>query len=222
MRECTPPEGSSRHRIAALRWSLRLLGLVALACGVATPAAASDAAAWIERMNRALLPSDALTARGRLVTADGFGGEETVAFDLTFTRRAEATHTLIEVREPPGRAGIVYQVTAPEEGPIRRWAWLPEAGRLRGIAGVQRFESFLGSELTYEDVGIVASGERGQGAVERVREGDREIVVVTSEPYHFYGRVVTRIDPETHLPVRVDYYDRAGQLFRRHVYGGVR
>lgn len=204
-----------------------LLGLLLV---LGAPPAAPDvatgeeegAAAWIRRMQRALLPSDALTARARLEVRDGYGSEERIAFDLAHARRDGAAHTLVAVREPAGRAGIVYQVTDPETGPLRRWQWLPEAGRLAVVEGADRTDVFLGSELTYEDVGLATPRLRARGRVERVAADGEERVVVTAEGYPRWSRVVTTIDPASHLPETVEYYDRAGQLFRRDTYEGVR
>ena len=53
-----------------------------------------------------------------------------------------------------------------------------------------------------------------RGRVGRREEDDREHVSIESGPYHHYQRVVTLLDAETHLPMRVDFYDATGARFR--------
>ena len=79
----------------------------------------------------------------------------------------------------------------------------------------------MGSEFSYEDLDIAAPIEAEWKSVERIEENGRSLVRVTGAPYASYERVETVIDPATSLPVRVSYYDRSGELFKRATFGEI-
>jgi hypothetical protein len=186
--------------------------------GVMTPAQ------WLARANEALLAGESLRARARIVTRDRFGGEWVDEFVLIRASYDGATRTLIEVVAPEVGKGTAYEIVARPGEPVERWVWLPSLRRLRKVIGVRRTDPFLGTEFSYEDLGLVLPAERADDRVRRVTqvgEGADRVLEIQSPPYHYYQRVVTRIDPDTYLPVRVDFYDRAGQLFRQQRFEGV-
>jgi hypothetical protein len=210
----------------ALRRRLALVGvllLLAPALPARAGADAADADAWIGRMNEALLPGRSMTAKAVLTTTDPSGAFDRVAFDFARLTDPQGVHrTLIEVTAPESGKGVVYQVIARPGHPLESWVWLPAVGRLRRIVGIHRTDHFLGSEFTYEDVGLAAPSERRRGEVREVTEDGRRWIVLESPPYHYYGRVQTYLDPATGMPQRVVYYDRAGQPFRKQRFEAIR
>jgi hypothetical protein len=193
--------------------------------GAAPEEVAQDAlspARWISRANAALLPGDSMLARAQIVTHDPLGGTSHDVLDMARVSEGDATRTLIEVEAPEAGAGTTYEIVARPGRPLERWVWLPELRRLRKIFGVQRTDPFLGTEFTYEDLGLALPVERRAGVARRVGEPPHRLLELESPPYHYYSRVVTRIDPATNLPTTVSFYDRAGQLFREQRFGEVR
>ena len=129
---------------------------------------------------------------------------------------------LVQVEAPQEGEGLAYEIVARPCRPLERWAWLPSVRRLRRIVGVRRTDPFLGTEFSYEDLALAAPVERRAGAVRWVDEHGERLVELESPPYHYYERVVTRIDPDTALPRSVYFYDRAGRLFREETFDDVR
>lgn len=170
---------------------------------------------WIERMNQALLPGRSMTAKAVLTTTDASGASDQVEFDFArLSDQRGVDRTLIEVTAPEVAKGTVLQIVARPGKPLERWIWSPHIGRLRRITGVHRTDFFLGSEFTYEDLGLAAPVERRSGEVSEVTENGKRWILLDSGPYHYYGRVETYLDPEDGMPTRVVYFDRAGQRFR--------
>lgn len=207
------------------------LAATALLALLAAPAhaAAADAEAapaparWLTAANAALLPDASMVAHVTIVTHDGFGGEtRRVEADVARVSEGETVRTLIEVEAPAEGAGAVYEVVARPGQPLERWVWLPELRRLRRIVGVQRTDPFLGTEFSYEDLGLALAEERMEGTARFVGEPPERRVELESVPYHYYQRVVTRIDPATALPTKILFYDHAGQLFREQRFEDVR
>lgn len=166
-------------------------------------------------MNDVLLPGTSMTAKVVLTTTDLSGGSDVTEFDFARLTDVEGVdRTLIEVTAPRGWKGTVYQIVARPGKELESWIWSPAVGRLRRITGIHRTDAFLGSEFTYEDLGLAAPRERRSGDVVEVIEDGERWILVDSGAYHYYGGVQTYIDPEVGLPRRVVYFDRAGRRFR--------
>lgn len=205
-----------------------LVSIVSLAAslgGAAPQEAAQEGpspARWFARVNAALLPGASMLARARIVTHDGLGGTSSEVLDVARASEGDATRTLIEVERPQAGEGTTYEIVARPDQPLERWVWLPELRRLRKIVGVQRTDPFLGTEFSYEDLGLALPVERRGGTARWVGEAPHRVVELESPPYHYYSRVVTRIDPTTDLPTTVSFYDGAGELFREEHFEEVR
>jgi hypothetical protein len=175
---------------------------------------------WISAVNEALLPGNSMVAQVRIVTHDGFGEDLEMTLEVVRVYEHDQVRTLVEVEAPEAGKDTTYEIVAPANGALRRRVWLPEIRRLRQITGLQRTDHFLGTEFTYEDLGFDLPLERGAGETYWV--GPDRLIVLESAPYHYYGRVVTRIDPATRLPTRISFYDAAGQWFREQTFEDVR
>jgi hypothetical protein len=191
-----------------------LLAFLASVAGEAARQVANDSVAdWMHRMSEALVPAESARARARLEFHEL--GETGVSIDMEVSRRRQPSekHTFIEVIEPEVARGTVYEVVARGDESLERWEYLPPVRRLRRTSGIPRTDHFMGTDFTYEDLDFADALERQQGRVERVLQDDgRELVQVTSDAYHEYDKVVTLIDPETSLPIRVSFYDGTGAL----------
>ena len=173
-------------------------------------------------MNEALSPGSSMTATIAIRTTWGRDDGIRMVADFKRLSGAMGDRILLEVKEPEEGRGTLYQILEAPDGSLERWAWQPTVRRLRRVAGVERTDPFMGTEFNYEDLGFAVPVERARGEVRRVRDGDRTLVRLDSPPYHYYSRVVTLIDPETNLPVRVSFYDEAGQRFREESFEDVR
>jgi hypothetical protein len=177
---------------------------------------------WIALVDEALLPGDSMLARARIETRDGMGGTSLDVIDIVRASFGTTTRTLIEVEAPEPGEGVAYERVAEPGKPLERWVWLPEVRRLRRIAGVRRTDPFLGTEFTYEDLGLATPVERRAGDARWIEGSGSRLLELESPSYHYYDRVVTRVDPETNLPTTVSFYDRAGQLYRQQYFEDVR
>ncbi len=210
-----------RHRRARVT-APALLAALLLAPTAALAEEAGSAADWVARTNRALRPAPSMSASFRIESREPGGRPDVIAGRVRRQFRDGTSRTLLEVSEPEAARGTAILVVERADGSLERWVWLPFVRRLRRIQGVERTDHFLGTEFTYEDLGFGVPPERARGEARRVREGGREWIRLDSPPYQHYSRVTTFIDPVTHLPVHVRFYDHAGQLFREQEFGAVR
>ena len=172
---------------------------------------------------RALGGDDAMKVlRVTLIDRDGGERSQTVA---TYQKLCgDASRNLILFRDPPDVAGAALLTWARRDGSADMWLYLPEVGRIRQMNPAARGESFMGSDLTYEDV----SGYPLDVRMHRLL-GDEEIdgrlaykveSIPTAEGP--YGRVLTWVDRQTFLPVRIKYYEPAGTHLKTGRFGDVR
>ena len=206
-----------------MRLWILLLALVLASASLATPddAALGSPASWIDRMETSLWPTASVQADVSLESSDEVGRGLDTEMRLVRSQRGTDVRTQIRVIEPPAATGTVYEVSSTEGKPLKRWVYISTVRRLRNLVGTRRTDAFMGSDFTYEDLDIAAPRESEWKSIDRIEEGGRSLVRVTSAPYSYYERVETVIDPATSLPVRVSYYDRSGSLFKRETFGEI-
>jgi negative regulator of sigma E activity len=97
-----------------------------------------------------------------------------------------------------------------------RWIFVPAVDLVRRIAADDRRSSFVGSDFTHEDIsGRAVNADNHVLLREEELEG-RPALVVESVPHEpiDYIRQVSWIDKATFLPLREEYYDAQGELYR--------
>ncbi|MBT8046573.1 MAG: outer membrane lipoprotein-sorting protein, partial [Pontiella sp.] len=95
-----------------------------------------------------------------------------------------------------------------------RWMWLPALNLKRSIAPGDKRTSFVGSDFVYEDV----SGRN-------LREDVHELIDTTDTQYVIrntpkkpddveFSHYIVKIDKDTFLPRKAEYFDKNGKLYR--------
>jgi len=99
-----------------------------------------------------------------------------------------------------------------------RWLYVPSIKLVRRIAANDKNSSFVGSDFTYEDISgreVVEDTHTLRGEEEL---NGKSVYVVESIPKEeksaFYSRKVSWIDQETFLPLKEEYYDKRGDLYK--------
>lgn len=132
----------------------------------------------------------------------GDNGLKNTVFD--FIQPASAKGTRILQAEKIGRADD-------------RWVYLPELKTIRRIATAERYKSFVGSELTYNDMTLRKIDEDRNEIMspsENVTVGGvlYNCWKIKSTPYKLneveYGYRVSWFDKKTYVPVRIEFYDK--------------
>ncbi len=99
-----------------------------------------------------------------------------------------------------------------------RWLYVPTIKLVRRIAANDNNSSFVGSDFTYEDVSgrevledthTLKSEETLNGKSMYVAES-----VPRDERSAFYSRKVSWIDQDSFLPLKEEYYDKRGDLYK--------
>ncbi len=98
-----------------------------------------------------------------------------------------------------------------------RWLFVPALNMVKRIAAQDRRSSFVGSDFTYEDVSGRDIVDDTHEIVREEKLGEADCFVVKSTPKAEdtdYGHKLSWIDKKTFLPLKEEYFDRRGSLYR--------
>lgn len=153
----------------------------------------------------------------RMLITDGRGQQQQRVF--TILRRdiedGGDQDFLVVFSRPADVRGTAFLVNKKTERDDDRWLYLPALDLEKRISAGDKRTSFVGSDFFYEDI----SGRNpALDWHSIVSEGEREIVIRCDpkEPDSVefaYSHAV--IDPKTFLPIRAEYYNADGELFRK-------
>ncbi|MCI0698103.1 outer membrane lipoprotein-sorting protein [candidate division KSB1 bacterium] len=98
-----------------------------------------------------------------------------------------------------------------------RWLFVPAISMVRRIAAQDKSSSFVGSDFTYEDVSGRDLEDDTHTIVKEEKLGASDCYVVKSAPKAAdvdYSYKMSWIDKVHFLPVKEEYYDKKGELYR--------
>ncbi|MBI5634547.1 MAG: outer membrane lipoprotein-sorting protein [Nitrospirae bacterium] len=98
-----------------------------------------------------------------------------------------------------------------------RWLFVPAISMVRRIAAQDKRSSFVGSDFTYEDVSGRDIEDDTHAISKEEKLGARDCYVIKSTPKTAdvdYGYKLAWIDKTNSLPIKEEYYDKRGELYR--------
>lgn len=122
----------------------------------------------------------------------------------------------IYFHEPGDVRGMTFMVWKYPGKEDDRWIYVPAIDMIRRVAASDKRSSFVGSDFTYEDVSGRDVGSDSHALLRSEKLGDRECYVIESVPRETadYTKRISWIDRERFLPLKEEYYDAQGELFR--------
>ena len=187
------------------------------------PAAAAAGLSADEVVRRANLAAyyagDDGRAQVKMVITDGQGRKRRREFIIL--RRDEKPdggeqEFYVYFKRPSDVKGMVFMVHKHPGKDDDRWLYLPALDLVKRIAASDKRTSFVGSDFYYEDV----SG-RGldEDTHELVKSDDDKYYLVKCLPKDpesvEFSSYKVWIDKQTFMPVKAEYLDKEGQLYRR-------
>jgi len=213
---------SASQRVVRLRSAPRpagrvllLLLLVLLAAPVVSSAEDGPSAdIWHSRIADALRVGESLAGRAHVIVSRP--GDRTLEFSFDALRRpgSDGTRTVFEMQEKGSDESVVSELVVTPGEPLVNWYWDIQKRRWLAVRGLLATDPWADSLFRHEDLWLSDPSARRSGSVRAVEEDGLRFVELHSEPYHYYGRVETRVDPETFLPVRVRFIDVTGAAIR--------
>ena len=199
---------------------IRLRPMLALACAgsitFATLAcAATDPARLLSRMRQAVEAGNDMIAGFDLEMGNAKG--EVVRWTGTYYRRGSANARVRLVFDLPlDLRGTEVMTWRDAEDISHTRIYLPALRRARDIEGEMLGESFLGTDFNYEDIGLeYVTSHDNELHGENTIEG-HACYRVSSRPGHgwWYKKILRFIDKTNDLPLRTEYYDQTGTLWK--------
>jgi len=121
-------------------------------------------------------------------------------------------------KKPSDVKRMVFMVWKQVEGDDDRWLYLPAIDLVRRIASSDKRSSFAGGVFTYEDVSGRRSGDDTHELLAEEDYNGRAVYVIKNVPKDAsvveFSHYIARIDKETFLPVKGEYFDMSGKLYR--------
>ncbi len=110
---------------------------------------------------------------------------------------------------------MVYKYAAKDDD---RWIFMPALNMVRRIAANDKRSSFVGSDFTYEDVSGRDIEDDNHTIAQEEKIGDRDVNVIKSAPKDERGAdfsyKLSWIDKGNFLPLKEEYYDKRGELYK--------
>jgi hypothetical protein len=137
-------------------------------------------------------------------------------------RRADGDRQQVLVRldAPPDLRGSAFLMLG-REGGYDLFSYLPELGKVRRLTGRAVSGSLFGTDFSYEDFERIQGGVAGTGTT-RLPDAEvagRPVWVVAATPAadagSAYQRIVTAVDRETCVPLRVDFETEPGTIAKQ-------
>jgi len=149
----------------------------------------------------------------RMVLKDAAGGEkvyELVELDLETSKGARL---LLRFKSPKTHEGTALLVREVPGGEDEVWLYLAATQKLSRLAGNDRMDSFLGSEMDIEQLTFPKTKDyvhklAGAGTIEG--RACHNIEALPKSKAAPYGKVVSCVDKENFSLLELRYFDRAG------------
>lgn len=124
-----------------------------------------------------------------------------------------------------GAGFMRWAYTAGADKNADQWIYLPELKKTRRVSVRDPGDSFLGSDLTYADIGIRELDADEHSIVQTTQRGEENFIVVQSVPRNksdaLYAKVVSVFvkgkDWDSCVKRQVDYFDKRGEPLKRQV-----
>lgn len=177
----------------------------------------------VQQMKAALEPPKP-SIRTMTMTLDDRGTKSTFGLVQARKRLADGDRALTVLLEPEGARGIAY-LTADSGNGATEWLYVPYVQRTRKLVPAENYQSFMDTDFTYGDLGLLPVDTRntllGTDTVDGKKAYKVESIPSTTVKQWYYSRTVTWIDASTLLPLRREFFSPAGDLFKVETFGSV-
>jgi hypothetical protein len=117
---------------------------------------------------------------------------------------------------PPSVAGFAILNTEQSRQNDTQWIYVPPVRRVRKLVHEGRYENFLGTDFSVGDFGFLSVDPAAMKVLGKQSKDGRDTWAIeeTFGPGAAYSRVLTWITTDGSIPVRREYYDPGGALWK--------
>jgi hypothetical protein len=195
--------------------------LLALALLLPLHAFASIAEEIVKKSQAAFLYAGKDFKSRVMMTLIGKGGQKRIR-EMTMLRKnygdvGGSQKYFIYFFQPADVRDLTFMVDKYPAKDDDRWLFVPAINMVRRIAAQDKRSSFVGSDFTYEDVSGRDLEDDTHTIVKEEKLGANDCYVIKSTPNAAdvdYSYKVAWIDKVHFLPVKEEYYDKKGELYK--------
>lgn len=178
-------------------------------------AGAGNAKEILERVNKNMSATDeSATVHMRIIEKNGAKKDR----EMTIQRssKGSAKNVLVRLHSPSDIRGT--SLLSVEKGTKKdQWLFLPSTKKSRRILSQNQGGNFLGSELSYEDMGGSQGVQFDSKVIRTETKGATKVAVIESTPKageSAYSKIVSWVPLDKYVVTKVDYYDKRGKLLK--------
>jgi len=110
--------------------------------------------------------------------------------------------------EPDALYGTAHLFWKRTDNTTAEWVYCPSIRRVRSLSGLTAYDSFLGTDFTYSDLGLKDPGDTHIFLDEEMQAGLKAYKILTRpRECRYYSHIISWIATDTYLPIQRDYYD---------------
>lgn len=177
-----------------------------------------------DTMRRVLVDSQAedetASVRMELVDANGRIRRRSTTISSK-KRKGGQSARLIRFHEPPDLARAAILTVDRADGEPDQWIYLPAYHAARRVAAANRGDTWMGTDLTYEDITEKNIDHYEYTALRQEQCDNTRCTVIAAIPTHrtlreqsAYSKTVYWVDPTESVALKIEYYDRTGRLLK--------
>lgn len=188
--------------------------------GDARAASDADPAALLAEMQRALVPSVAQFSRVHIAARSDQPNGGSKDWDAVVIRRRddEGPRTLFSLAKPANLKGVgMLTAPHPTKHTLSLWLYTSEDRRAIENTPLEADRQFLATRFNFEDVALTPRATQPPVLLGSERDDTHGAMwKVETRPIvdRYYSRMLTWIAADTFLPVKREYYDRGGKLWK--------
>jgi outer membrane lipoprotein-sorting protein len=172
----------------------------------------------IVRASRDRIKADTISSQSLMIITSKSGATTERSINQYSKDDADGkSRVLVEFLSPASVKGTRFLSTENQNGGEDRWIYLPELNRVRRIAAAEGSGSFMGTDLSYDDVSS-ADREIDKDKHKFVREeslNGKVCYVIESTPKdtsYQYSKMISWIDKTTSALYKLELYNKKGNL----------
>ena len=144
----------------------------------------------------------------------------------TFVKRYgnNKSKSIVFFNSPADVKGTSFLVWTNENKEDKQWLYLPALLRVRQISSSGKGESFMGTELTFFDMGSQDIDDYAYTLTkeENVKGEMCYMIEAIPKKVEFYNKVVVWIRKGNFIPAKADFYDTKGQYLKQGIFENVK
>lgn len=188
-------------------------------CAIIATASLSYAedAASIVTASRDRISAKTVSSRSRMVITAKDGTTTERVLDQYSSDGPKGNRSMIVFQKPASIAGTRFLTMENGDAAEDRWIFLPSLGKVRRIASSEGSGSFMGTDMSYDDISS-ANREASADSHAILREENldgKDCYVIESKPNdsaYQYSRIVSWIEKDTKVSRKIELYDRKDVL----------